>query len=146
MIIIDLILALIIALILTSLLVPLGRFHSPRTGERGLIGFVFILFLLFVFTWAGGLWVAPFGPVIFGVTWMPFVLAGLILALILAAVLPRREPPRSEHFREGASEDKCNAVRREEHREAEEARVAIGLSFVVAVIALLLAIGAAYML
>jgi len=53
---------------------------------------VFMFFLLlFLLSWAGGAWLAPFGPQLWGGYWLPFLLVGVVIALFLAALAP---PPR----------------------------------------------------
>lgn len=48
---------------------------------------VFFLILFFVI-WAGGVWLQPFGPAVYGVFWAPFFVAGLVAVLVLAAGRP----------------------------------------------------------
>jgi hypothetical protein len=140
---VDLVFALVVALVLTLILVPLARLRSPRTGDSTTAGFIFLLLLLFAFSWAGGLWMMPFGPTLFGVSWLPFVLAGLILALILAAVLPRDEPPppRASHF----EKRDAKAPPPETPRQTEASVwAAFGVAFFAAVLLMAVAITAAY--
>ncbi len=49
----------------------------------------FLLFFAVVFlgSWAGGIWFSPLGPPLFGVYWLPFLIVGLVFALLLAAVV-----------------------------------------------------------
>jgi hypothetical protein len=61
--------------------------------------------ILFLSTWALGLLITPFGPVSYGVYWLPFLLIGLIIALLLAS--PRPAPLKSEE--EAAREAKGQA-------------------------------------
>lgn len=56
------------------------------------------MFLIIVFlgAWAGGLWIRPFGPTFYDVAWVPFLIAGLVIALLLAASASARYPrPRN---------------------------------------------------
>jgi hypothetical protein len=46
--------------------------------------------IIFLASWAGGAWMSPFGPPLWGVTWLPFVAVGLLIALLLAAAAPPR--------------------------------------------------------
>jgi hypothetical protein len=78
----DLLIVLIISLVLGAILAAL--FGRPGWG-----GFVFVFLILFFATWAGGLWVMPVGVPLFGVTWLSFVLVGIFVALLLAAMAPR---------------------------------------------------------
>jgi hypothetical protein len=50
-----------------------------------------ILFFIFVFlaAWTGGLWVTT-GPAYRGLSWVPYVVAGLIIAVILAWVTAQK--------------------------------------------------------
>ncbi len=64
-------------------------------GKRGSgIGFFSYFVMVFVLTWAGGLWLKPFGPPVLGVHWVPFAVLGFVIALFIAT-FTRREPPKS---------------------------------------------------
>jgi len=52
-------------------------------------GLAFYFLILFLATWAGGIWIVPVGPSFNGLFWMPFVAAGLLFALLLTAVLSK---------------------------------------------------------
>ena len=88
----DIVTALIIGLVVALLFGAIMRGGGPGWG--------FLLLFLFIFlaTWAGGLWIWPFGPVWFGVYWMPFLLAGVFVAVLIAAAGERGRPrtPRRE--------------------------------------------------
>jgi hypothetical protein len=89
MFIIDLMLVLFITLILT-LIFAVGLRRQSWGG--GLIVFFLILFLA---TWAGGVWITPFGPLWFGISWLPFLFVGLVIALLLTATIrPNHVRPR----------------------------------------------------
>ncbi len=49
----------------------------------------FLLFFAVVFlgSWAGGIWFSPLGPPLGRVYWLPFLIVGLIFALLLASVV-----------------------------------------------------------
>jgi hypothetical protein len=50
------------------------------------------LLIILLASWAGGIWISPFGPILWGATWLPFLLSGLIVALVFAAAAsPERE-------------------------------------------------------
>ena len=74
-------LAFIIAFVLTLIL---GK-GIKRYAFADLLGFFFVVFLA---TWAGGLWIQPVGPVMWGVSLTAFIMVGTIVALIMAASLP----------------------------------------------------------
>jgi len=88
MIILELLFASIVALILSPLLMLIWGREATRTGF-----FCFFLIIL-LSSWAGGVWVMPFGPLLWGIHWLPFLSAGLIVALIFTVSAPQR-PPRS---------------------------------------------------
>jgi hypothetical protein len=60
-----------------------GRVPPSRSGTA--LPFVWLFVILLFTMWAGGAWIGPAGPLIFGVAWMPFLVVGLIVALIIAA-------------------------------------------------------------
>ena len=81
----DLFTALIIA---TLILLPF--YFMGRAGPwSGCLWFALVLFL---FTWAGGVWVGPFGPTLWGLSWLPFLFFGLLFAFLMAAATPGRSP------------------------------------------------------
>jgi len=51
------------------------------------INFKVFFLMIFLFTWAGGIWLVPFGPDIKGVPFMPFLAASLFAALVLSVSL-----------------------------------------------------------
>jgi hypothetical protein len=78
--------ALIVALILSAL-------FALATRKRGIRKGLFWLFLiLFLATWSGGVWVKPFGPVLWGVHWLSFLIVGAVIALVLAVGQSRSRP------------------------------------------------------
>ncbi len=83
--------------------------------------------VLFLATWAGGIWMAPFGPSIGRVYWLPFTLIAILVAILIAAVLPPRVKTHAE------------AVAREAEIEA-----GLGVFFWVLVIALAIGITLKY--
>jgi hypothetical protein len=80
---ISLAIGLLFAFVLTMVL--------GRQAGGPLSGFVLFFLLIFMSVWAFGLWLAPLGPPVHGVHWLGFVLTGLLLFLILAAVIPPPE-------------------------------------------------------
>jgi len=82
----HLIFAIVVALLI-SVIFGLG---FRRTGVWPGI-FIFFL-IIFLFSWAGGVWLAPFGPTLAEVYWLPFLFVGILIALFLAAAVP---PERS---------------------------------------------------
>ncbi|WP_243374913.1 hypothetical protein [Geotalea sp. SG265] len=74
-------LALIIAFILTLIV---GR-GFKQFAYADLLGLFFVIFLA---TWAGGLWIQPVGPVMWGISFTVFIVVGVLVALLVAATLP----------------------------------------------------------
>jgi hypothetical protein len=71
--------ALGVAVVLSFILVQvIGR-------ERALAGFLVFMAVILLMSWAGGVWLRPIGPAAGGVYWLPFVLTGLLVALLIAA-------------------------------------------------------------
>jgi hypothetical protein len=76
-------LAFIIALLISIL------FLSGRREESSIPLLIFFL-VLFLAGIAGQFWLIPFGPLIWGVAWMPLLFFILIVALLFAAPFPQR--------------------------------------------------------
>jgi hypothetical protein len=73
--------ALIIALIITVIAAALGR--------KGPWGAAWSLFLvLFLGLWLVTLFLRAVGPVYYGIAWVPLLIAGVLLALLLVAAIP----------------------------------------------------------
>ena len=86
MIVLELLFAFIIALVLSTLLMLIWRLEGKRTG------FIWLFLTILLSSWAGGVWVRPFGPPLLGIHWFPFLSSGLIVALIFAVFAPQRPP------------------------------------------------------
>jgi len=80
----DVLFAMLLALLLTFLFVVVLRWRGPWPG------FLAFLAVLFLATWAGGVWIRPAGPLAFGLYWVPFIITALVVALLLAAAGPPR--------------------------------------------------------
>lgn len=101
----DLLAALVVAVLFTVIFSLLFRNSGPWA-----IGWIFLL-VIFLATWAGGVWIEPFGPPIFGVYWMPFLFFGLLITFILAAATPRRTPrTRTEAIEQARAEEEMAEV------------------------------------
>ena len=77
--------ALIIAVILT------GVFSSRYRGGTSVLPLVIFFFILFLAALTGQYWVSPFGPVVWGVAWVPIILITIIFAFLLTAVDSRKK-------------------------------------------------------
>jgi hypothetical protein len=78
--------ALMVTVFLSALLMPTFLKGEHRTR------LIWICLIIFLTTWAGGIWVRPFGPSFRGIYWLPFLFIGIIIVLILAVSYPRRTP------------------------------------------------------
>ncbi|MBD3337300.1 MAG: hypothetical protein GF355_17445 [Candidatus Eisenbacteria bacterium] len=122
--------ALIIAVLFSALLVGLfGWRHPARTGAGAALVFLFLILLLA--TWAGGAWMGPFGPPLWGGYWLPPLLVGVVILLIIAALVPVR-PPRTR------------VAADEPSGEVEGPALFFGLFFWLLLLALAVAVVAAY--
>lgn len=89
MLLFEFLFVLILALTLTTIF-ALG--FRRYTTVSMLLPFFTILFLA---TWATGIWITPVGPMIRGFYWMPFLIVGIFYAVLLSALIPPSHPPRS---------------------------------------------------
>ncbi len=93
MFIFDLIVALILGLVFAVLIAGLLGWRHPSEPGAGIGGAVLFAFLLiFLATWAGGVWLQPYGPLVGGTPWVAFLVVSLLIALLLLAVAA--PPPR----------------------------------------------------
>jgi hypothetical protein len=79
-----------IAFVLSLVFALLTRRSLTRAG------FLWFFLLVFLSSWAGGIWIGPFGPRLAGVHWLPFLLFGVIAAGMFVFFVPRR-PPKGRH-------------------------------------------------
>ncbi|MBD3233593.1 MAG: hypothetical protein GF315_07700 [candidate division Zixibacteria bacterium] len=125
MFILDLFIAFFIAIILSVFLVAVFGWQRPgRTGFWPAMLFIFLI--IFLASWAGGVWITPMGPALGGVYWLPFVFVAIIVALFLMALIPPR---------------RTSTVKlEEESRSVEETEAVLGAFFWLFIIALVVAI------
>lgn len=112
MFLIDLLFAFLIALIFAAILSTSYRGRGVQRAGAWPIFLVFFILLLLA-TWAGGVWIVPFGPPLWGAYWLPFVVTGIIVWLIIAAFAwepPRRSPRTDRVAADQAAEDEGVAV------------------------------------
>lgn len=96
MFLIDFLFVFVFALIFTGIFV--GGFR--RQTEWGDLALFFLLILLL--TWAFGGWFPAFGPMIWGVVWIPFFITALLVTLLLTAFI---EPGRPKTPMEAVEEE-----------------------------------------
>ncbi len=125
MFILDLFIAFFIAIILSVFLVSVFGWQRPgRTGFWPAMLFIFLI--IFLASWAGGVWITPMGPTLGGVYWLSFVFVAIIAALFLMALIPPR---------------RTSSVKlEEESRSVEETEAVLGAFFWLFIIALVVAI------
>ena len=86
----EFVVSLTVALLVCVVFALITRSNVRRTG--------FGWFLLFVVlaTWAGGVWLRPFGPRWGDIRWLQFLIAGLLVLLLFALFAPFKAP-RGRH-------------------------------------------------
>jgi len=78
----DFLVSLIVGIVFTVIFAfVLGR----RGPWSSILAFFVVVFLA---TWAGGIWITPYSPTARNVQWVPFLIVGLVASLILAASVP----------------------------------------------------------
>lgn len=86
MVLVDFVFSLTFTLLFVVLFAILFQYRGPWNSML----WFFVVVLLA--TWAGGVWLTPVGPAVRGFYWMPFLMAGLIVSLLLAAAtIPAKE-------------------------------------------------------
>lgn len=75
-----------VALLLSLLFAAIVRSRGPRAG------FFWFFLIIFLATWAIGIWARPLGPTLWGVNWLTFVIAGIIVVLLATLNALRRTP------------------------------------------------------
>ncbi|MEJ2697414.1 MAG: hypothetical protein P8013_12275 [Candidatus Sulfobium sp.] len=101
MIFLDLFYVLVITLVLTAVFAV--GFRKQRTWPVVLVFFV----ILFLATWAAGVWITPAASLP-GVSWVSYVIVGLLFALLLTALIPLSRSMQSARARE--AEEKAIAI------------------------------------
>ena len=51
--------------------------------------FLWFFIVVSIFAWAGGVWLVPFGPMWWGIGWLPIILMAFFVSLLLASASPR---------------------------------------------------------
>jgi hypothetical protein len=87
---VELIIIFIIAVFVTAAF----KFGFKNKGPRGTFWVFFVI--IFLAGWVARLWIAPLGPEIMGVAWIPILIVGLIFALILAVTITPPKYPAKE--------------------------------------------------
>jgi len=83
MFIVDLVFALAFGLLIVWIV-------SIVFGTRGPWGsFLWFFLVVSLFAWAGGIWLVPFGPRLWGIGWIPIIFMGFLVSMLLTAASPR---------------------------------------------------------
>lgn len=156
MFLIDLLFAFVIALVAAAILAPLiaGGTRSAAAGgveARAAFwpAFMFVFLIVLAVTWAGGIWTAPFGPPLWGSYWLPFLIVGFVVALLIAAMIPRKRRRRRGRRAAGVAaspggpQGKLAPTGPERAEDEDEAGLILGIFFwaVIMVLALAILIG-----
>jgi len=121
--------AILIAILLTAVFA--AGFRRQNWGAA----LVFFFLILFLATWAGGMWVVPFGPIAWGVPWVTYLFVGIVIALLLTALIPPVERPTYPGREPGISEPS---------QRDNTAVIGLDIFMIVLMLALIIAIVAAY--
>lgn len=78
------IISIVFALIFAGILMYVFNRRGPGPGS----GLLFLFLILFVFSWVGGTYIVPGGPVAWGQSWLGYAGVAFFIMLLLAAVLP----------------------------------------------------------
>ncbi|MFO7958746.1 MAG: hypothetical protein R6X33_16785 [Candidatus Brocadiia bacterium] len=95
----DVLIALVVAGVSTGLL----AWWLGTRGPNRILGYVSAFLFLFMAVWAGGLWLRPIGPELWGTAYLGFMAAGFVFALVLAAFLSQLPSMAAEVATEGVA-------------------------------------------
>jgi hypothetical protein len=120
--------ALGVAVALSFILVQvLGR-------DKALTGFLVFMVIIMLMSWAGGVWMRPIGPAAGGIYWLPFVLTGLLVALLIGAF----------HYTQSVRSAPIPPSKKEEKVHTAKVTTELGLFFWALLVVLIVVIGVAY--
>lgn len=120
--------AVLIAIIVAMPLVGVLGWRRPGApeAEPALVSAAFFFVILFLATWAAGMWLVPWGPVAWGVAWLGWLAVALIVTLILGAA------SQQEHRRRRRNAEPTPAT------QGELAAVGFGVAFWTLLVVLLM--------
>ena len=93
---------LVLAVSLAALFAGLLYFVFERRGPGPYSGLAFFFVLLFLIIWAAGIWFSPRSGAEAPLSYLPFVITGLVAVLVLGAATPRTRQPPAEERKESA--------------------------------------------
>lgn len=85
---------LIAALLISSFLTIISVFLLRKRGPWGSAWTLFLV--IFLALWAVAIYLAPVGPIYYGVAWAPLIIAGILLTLLLIVSMPGANQWRDE--------------------------------------------------
>jgi hypothetical protein len=91
MVVVDSLFAIVLAFLL-ALVLSVGL---TRRGPGPLAGFLFFFVLLWLAIWAGGVWLMPIGPPVWGAPFITFLIVGFFMLLIIAALTSPAQTKRT---------------------------------------------------
>lgn len=130
MFLIDLVIAIAVSFLAVAIVLLTGHrgpWHNP--------GILFLIVLLI--SWAGGIWLTPIGPALYGSYWIPYIIMAGLAALLLVNILPHKDKKIIRSPEERLEEEEPEDV---------VALFSLGVSFWIFICVLILAIGLAYIL
>jgi hypothetical protein len=60
--------------------------------KRPLRGLWIFFLIVFMATWAGHLWITPFGPATWGISWIPVIIISIFFWILILALIPPWPP------------------------------------------------------
>lgn len=85
---------LVAALLISAFLTVISVFLLRKKGPWGSAWTLFLV--VFLTLWAVSIYLAPVGPIYQGVAWVPLIIAGILLTLLLIASMPGANEWRDE--------------------------------------------------
>ena len=130
----EFLISLVVALVLCVIVALVTRKRVRRTG--------FVWFFLFVLmaTWAGGVWIQPFGPAFGDIRWLQFLVAGLMVVLMFALFAPLK-PPRGRQD----TIDQLEEIARQQEL-TQVTYITLGILFWIIFVILIIAVIARYVI
>lgn len=130
----EFLISVVVALVLCVVVALVTRKRVRRTG--------FVWFFLFVLmaTWAGGVWIRPFGPAFGDIRWLQFLVVGLLVVLMFALFAPLK-PPRGRH----ETLDQLEEIARQKEL-TQVTYITLGILFWIIFVILIIAVIARYVI
>lgn len=89
---VDMAFAAVIALLGVVALIGVAGWRHPR-HPGAIPGAIFLFITLMAVVWAGAAWSAPYGPMFMGSYFLPYLVVGLVVVLIIMALGAGERPP-----------------------------------------------------